>query len=247
MVKVLTNDEKFLVDYIPRCSYGYTLYKYYETDEEDRGEIPDIWDKLHDLLDKARDMYDKIRLEYASKDAKEAVWFRRKVIGAQERVEMYEKLIDSLSESDADYFVYGFDNSLRSIVKKQRPVYKFYVSDGKIFLQDTGDTVNVWVIEPQIGGYFNYVIVSKQGSGVSIDDKKFRPEALYAFAQTDEPDVECMNKQGYWYVCSDCGSITLLNNGELSFYKQKGLQLPKRCESCRRKRKAQNAEHTNVF
>jgi len=43
--------------------------------------------------------------------------------------------------------------------------------------------------------------------------------------------------------CVDCGKPYYLTTGEISFYKSKGMPLPKRCQPCRHERRATiNAE-----
>lgn len=41
--------------------------------------------------------------------------------------------------------------------------------------------------------------------------------------------------------CSDCGNEFTLTDGEIEFYRSKGLHLPNRCKSCRDKRKGSKA------
>lgn len=38
-------------------------------------------------------------------------------------------------------------------------------------------------------------------------------------------------------VCRDCGKDFVLSHGEVEFYVQRELSLPRRCERCRRARK----------
>lgn len=73
MMKALTEDEQYLIDYVHDRSKCFKVYKYYETDEEERSLLPDIWDKLQDDLDAAKDKYDEARLEYSRKTAQSAV------------------------------------------------------------------------------------------------------------------------------------------------------------------------------
>ena len=42
--------------------------------------------------------------------------------------------------------------------------------------------------------------------------------------------------------CQDCGEEFILNEGEQEFYNKKGLVEPKRCKSCREKRKNNRKE-----
>lgn len=41
-------------------------------------------------------------------------------------------------------------------------------------------------------------------------------------------------------ICKDCGSVFTITDGELNFYKDRGLQIPKRCGECRGERKKSN-------
>lgn len=50
-----------------------------------------------------------------------------------------------------------------------------------------------------------------------------------------EPKVK--NEKGDSLVCVDCGSSFVFLPGEQKFFKERGLTPPKRCPSCRAKRK----------
>lgn len=47
-----------------------------------------------------------------------------------------------------------------------------------------------------------------------------------------------MEKQELVQVCKDCGKEYTITISEQNFYEGKGLALPKRCETCRKARKA---------
>lgn len=44
--------------------------------------------------------------------------------------------------------------------------------------------------------------------------------------------------------CVDCSKTFVIEPGEVAFYENKGLDLPKRCAECRAKRKAENGHNT---
>lgn len=44
--------------------------------------------------------------------------------------------------------------------------------------------------------------------------------------------------------CVDCSKTFIIEPGEVTFYENKGLDLPKRCAECRAKRKAENGHNT---
>ena len=46
-------------------------------------------------------------------------------------------------------------------------------------------------------------------------------------------------------VCKQCGKEFVLTDGEIEFYKSKGLNLPKRCKDCRKKNNADNTVNTS--
>lgn len=46
-------------------------------------------------------------------------------------------------------------------------------------------------------------------------------------------------------ICKQCGKEFELSESEISFYKSKGLELPKRCKSCRNKNKGQSNNNRN--
>lgn len=46
-------------------------------------------------------------------------------------------------------------------------------------------------------------------------------------------------------ICKQCGKEFELSESEISFYKSKGLELPKRCKSCRDKNKGQSNSNRN--
>lgn len=47
-----------------------------------------------------------------------------------------------------------------------------------------------------------------------------------------------MEKQELVQICKDCGNEFTITVSEQNFYESKELALPKRCESCRKARKA---------
>lgn len=47
-----------------------------------------------------------------------------------------------------------------------------------------------------------------------------------------------MEKQELTQVCRDCGNEFVITASEQNFYESRELALPKRCESCRKARKA---------
>lgn len=47
-------------------------------------------------------------------------------------------------------------------------------------------------------------------------------------------------------TCKDCGKEFILTQGEIDFYKKKGLNLPKRCKDCRKANKSSKAENPDV-
>lgn len=49
-----------------------------------------------------------------------------------------------------------------------------------------------------------------------------------------------MEKQELVQVCKDCGNEFTITVSEQNFYESKELALPKRCENCRKARKAAN-------
>lgn len=42
------------------------------------------------------------------------------------------------------------------------------------------------------------------------------------------------------YVCKDCGQPFAMDKSEIEFYERNGLEQPKRCPECRKKRKEAN-------
>lgn len=49
-----------------------------------------------------------------------------------------------------------------------------------------------------------------------------------------------IDSDGIWqeHTCKDCGQNFIMSYGEVRFYEEKKLHVPKRCKSCRDKRKA---------
>ena len=43
--------------------------------------------------------------------------------------------------------------------------------------------------------------------------------------------------------CADCGMSFVIKQGEKDWFLERGFMLPKRCKSCREKRKAQNTNN----
>lgn len=48
-----------------------------------------------------------------------------------------------------------------------------------------------------------------------------------------------MSKDKERFVCVDCSAPFTLSEGEREFYAEKGFPLPKRCNNCRKARKAE--------
>ena len=44
---------------------------------------------------------------------------------------------------------------------------------------------------------------------------------------------------GTWYACISCGDDFHMEDGQAAWFRQKGWDLPKRCEACRAKRRQQ--------
>jgi putative zinc ribbon protein len=44
------------------------------------------------------------------------------------------------------------------------------------------------------------------------------------------------------FACSDCGDDFLLEAAEIRWYEGKGLQLPKRCQPCRKAKRERNEQ-----
>lgn len=243
-MRELSTDEKFLVDYVPHCTTFYKLAKYYETDDDERYEIPDIWDTLNDALDKADEAYDKDRLDYARGVSKMACRNHVVVERKARVVADYNSLLDKVSASTAEYFVYavGHTRAVFPVIKEERPVYKLVMIDHKLSFEKTEDTVEVWVFEGWQGDHFPYDTVSKSGQAVMVDQVELKLGGLYAFAQLDPKTVTTSIENRNYFVCSDCGKYFYLTDGEISFYKKKELFLPKRCDKCRVEKKARQAK-----
>lgn len=56
-------------------------------------------------------------------------------------------------------------------------------------------------------------------------------------ARGAEKDTKNKSEEGAPMVCVDCGTSFLFLPGEQKFFKKRGLTPPKRCPSCRAKRK----------
>ena len=48
------------------------------------------------------------------------------------------------------------------------------------------------------------------------------------------------------FVCKDCGEPFSMEKSEIEFYESKGLQQPKRCPECRKKRREYRANCLGV-
>lgn len=46
--------------------------------------------------------------------------------------------------------------------------------------------------------------------------------------------------------CKQCGKDFTLSEGEIAFFKSKGLSLPKRCKDCRKKNSSKNSKKSNI-
>lgn len=221
-MKALTEDEQYLLDYVHDRSKAFKVYKYYETDEEERSLLPDIWDKLQDDLDAAKDEYDEVRLEYSRKDAQSAVWYHYRVHDAEMRIKLCERLIQRVTDSDADYFLYD-EGECIAIRRESRPVYETAVENECLVLIETEDTADVWVPEEKFGYSSFYPVRTKSGAVAMIDCNEPVSNGLYVFVQSDISDLDLYNLNRYnkWFVCVDCGEIYSLSNGEILSYRKK--------------------------
>lgn len=243
-MKELSVDEKFLVEYVPHIVSSFKLAKYYETDDEERSEIPDIWDVLNDALDEAEAEYDKARLDFSRKDPQAGYRGHRSVESASRRIAAYNSLLDKVSESKATYFLYNlkWDACVIPVTKEERPIYGLVLKDNKkLSFRETGETAQVWVVSGDWGGYCSYETTSKSGQAVMVDQAGLKLGGLYVFAQLQKERVEADIADQNYFVCSDCRRYFNLTDGEISFYKQKGLFLPKRCKKCRAIKKSKQA------
>lgn len=128
------------------------------------------------------------------------------------------------------------------VTKEERPIYELVLKDNKkLSFRETGETAQVWVVDGAWGDYCSYDIISKSGYGVMVDQVGLMLTGLYVFAQLQKERVEADIANRNYFVCSDCGKYFYITDGEISFYKQKGLFLPKRCEKCRAMKKSKQA------
>lgn len=75
------------------------------------------------------------------------------------------------------------------------------------------------------------ISVHEEKYDIVWDERFCGTEHLYAYPE---------NTDGlYYYVCKDCGEWFVLSEGEHWYFESKGLALPKRCRSCRDKRREQ--------
>lgn len=77
-------------------------------------------------------------------------------------------------------------------------------------------------------------------------EAKEDPKEFYvSFSFDTEKNSETLAKErdeqyarGHFYHCKDCGKVTYIKRSYLDWYKHQGLQAPKRCSDCIRRRKA---------
>lgn len=251
-MRQLTDKEKSLTQYIDRGLVYYSndfsgrLYKYYATDEE-RCEIPDIWDKLHDDRDKLLDCYDRERLAYARATAEKANHWRINRI--KNKIASYDNSISLVENSDAEYFIFS-DRGLTEVKETQLYAYKLVIKDSKVDFEQTSDVVTVWVLNgPTHIGPFTYLAQTQSGKDIVVDPdvSEMRLDDTYVFFQRDMPTIPLNDTVcGEYRVCRDCKSIFELTSAEIDFYKNHSLKLPTRCQACRNKRK-KGFEPTCVF
>lgn len=123
------------------------LYKYYNTDEEERCSIPDIWDMLNDERDKLLDEYDKQRLAYAKMTPNDGTLFYPEwnIRNLKNDIARYDDFISKVKHSDAEYFMFdGYD--LTEVRETELCVHKLKLKDGKFTFEITDDTATVWTL-----------------------------------------------------------------------------------------------------
>lgn len=63
----------------------------------------------------------------------------------------------------------------------------------------------------------------------------------HAIERVEENNIALQNGSLKIVYCSDCGQFFSLNKSEMEWYQDRDFALPKRCFSCRDKRKNQNS------
>ena len=58
-------------------------------------------------------------------------------------------------------------------------------------------------------------------------------------------EVADQRNEGTTYECTQCGNHFAVTAEESKWYEEKGFATPKRCPSCRHKRRIERAENTN--
>lgn len=66
----------------------------------------------------------------------------------------------------------------------------------------------------------------------------------YAIKGTDSYNQKIKDGKLFFYKCKDCGIFFAMTDEEKKYYTNRGLSIPKRCESCRRKRRGCKNEST---
>lgn len=240
MNKALTEDEKFLLHYVKECNSQYELYKFYDSEEDIDERIPDVWNWLMDKLDAAEAKYNEARLAYANKDADSAYWYRIHVDACKETVDTINRLLELVENSDAKYFAFfSCDLELVPIVKKQHIVYKPILENGKLSFEDTGEKIAVWTPESRIGAYA-YSLNDQSGKRIWVGSDCFNVHDYFVFFD-GLPNQELLNKDTR-IACVNCGRIFQFNSSEKNFYTRKGLEMPKRCPTCRNAKKTHKGD-----
>ena len=70
------------------------------------------------------------------------------------------------------------------------------------------------------------------------DDEKYAIKGAASYNQ----DVK--DGKLFFYKCKDCGIFFILTDEEKKWYTDRDMQIPKRCDSCRRKRRGGKNEST---
>ena len=214
----MNQKEKFLTTYVEKCTKGnYKLHKFYRENEE-RSDVPDIWDTITTITDRVEAEY-----EAAPDDAK------------QQKLDKCHRAERFVDKSQALYFAFcEHSHKVLEVVRRTVPIYKAQLVDNKIQLTQSTENIDVWRVGKANTNWYTY-----EEDYIVVDPTALSVGKYYAFNGQDMETILAWANLDYErHTCKDCGKVFSIHAQEKKFYESKGMALPKRCEDCRKKRRA---------
>lgn len=225
-----------------QAPYGFSLYKYYNPDEDRSEDVPDILDHLYDVLDETEA---KIRTSsYFDAPVRLSEVRERNLDRMNDLTMRLEQTIAKVREERSEYYLCT-DSHVESVDLITLPIQTVDAENTKLVLKDTGETVKVYDVniskfhEVSNEAFEHRFIIAEEPQPDTWIHDKFH-ELLedivlsvnhkyigFSYLSTRYPELK-------FYRCKDCDKIFWMSDSNIKWYRNQGLTQPKRCEDCRK-------------